>query len=850
MRKPKLFLIDANSFCYRAYFAIKELSTSYGQPTNAIYGFINMLKKILQRENPDYMGICFDVSRDTFRQKRFTEYKVHRPAMPDGLVSQIPLIKEIISAHNLSTFEYEGYEADDIIATISKRAKTAGLDVFIVSSDKDILQLVDKNVRVYNPQKDEGKIYDTEEVKTRFKIEPKRIVDLIALMGDKTDNIPGISGVGENTAVRLIEEFGDFEKIYTNLNKIKSEKLRSTLKEQKDNALLSKELATLDQDVPIKIDFESLKVAEPDYERLFKLYRNLEFRSLLRELPQDQFESRQSKLIFTDKKETLDRARKELMKTKAEFSFFVSTAEEVFFCHKEGEVIAVKNLELIKSILENTQTKKITYDFKKAVSNLMDRDINIKGEIFDIMIATYLLDPSRTNYSIEDIALQYLELATTNIKNQDQENATLIFSLKSILKDELEDKSLDELFYNVEMPLTSVLAKMEEAGVKIDKPFLKELSGDLEKRIIELVEKIYDVAGAEFNINSPKQLRGVLFEKLKLPIIKRTKTGPSTDEEVLRRLSKQHDLPRTILEYRQLVKLKSTYIDALPKLINTKTGKIHTSFNQTGTETGRLASSDPNLQNLPIKTELGRKIREAIIASKPENLLLSADYSQIELRFLAHLSADENLNSAFKKREDIHGFTASLIYDQPQENISQEMRDVAKRVNFGIIYGMSSYGLSKDLDISQETSQAFIDSYFLRYPKVKDYMQKQIDKAKKDGFVVTLLGRRRYIPQINSKNSSIRQFAERQAINTPVQGSAADLIKLAMIRLQEELENRKLNSKLILQVHDELVLEVPKKELSTMRTLVKDIMENVIKLSVPILVSIKVGKNWLDMEEV
>ena len=859
MHKPKLFLIDANSFCYRAFFAIRELVTSYGQPTNAIYGFVNMLRRILQEERPDYIGICFDVSKDTFRKQRFTDYKVNRPSMPDALVTQMPVIKEIISAYNLSIFESEGYEADDLIATISKQAVVKDLDVFIATSDKDILQLVDKNIKVYNPTKNEEKIYDRKEVKSRYGVEPKNIVDLIALMGDKTDNIPGVSGIGENTAVQLIEQFGNFKKIYTNLNKIKSERLRKALEQQRANALLSKELATLDEDVPIKIDLETLKLREPDYGRLFKLFRDLEFKSLLKDLPQNQFKSKTAKLISIDKKEELNKFEKRLMKEKKDFSFFISTIDtdnrlpevkEAFFCYKKDEVIAIKNLKSIKSILENPNTEKITYNFKKTMFVLANKNINVKGRMFDVMIAAYLLDPSKTGYSIEDMTLQYLGLPVLDNQGQKQENANLIFRLKSILEDKLKEKSLDQLFYTVEMPLISVLAKMEMKGVKIDEQFLKELSKSLEKRMIELIKEIYNVAGVEFNINSPKQLRGVLFEKLKLPVIKRTKTGPSTDEEVLRRLSKQHNLPKLILEYRQLVKLKSTYIDALPKLINPKTANVHTSFNQTGTETGRLASSEPNLQNLPIKTELGRQIRRAIIISQPDYCLLSADYSQIELRVLAHLSEDKNLISAFKKGEDIHKFTASLVYNQSREDISDQMRDVAKRVNFGIIYGISSYGLSKDLDISHEEAQSFIDAYFLRYPKVKDYMQKQINKARKDGFIVTLLGRRRYIPQINSKNSSIRQFAERQAINTPVQGTAADLIKLAMIKLQEELEKRKLDSKLILQVHDELVFEIPKKELSDMKTLVKDIMENAIKLSVPILVSIKVGRNWLDMEEV
>ncbi|MBM3251640.1 MAG: DNA polymerase I, partial [Candidatus Omnitrophica bacterium] len=816
MARPKLFLIDANSFCYRAYYAIRNLSTSYGQPTNAIFGFINMLKKILQDNDLQYLGICFDVGRKTFRQEQFSEYKLHRPAMPDELRSQMPLIKEIISAYNIPIFEMEGFEADDVIATLAKKAAKENLEVFIVSSDKDIFQLIDERVKVYSPNK-EGSVYDLDNFKSRFQVAPDKIADLIGLMGDATDNIPGVKGVGEKTAVSLLKQFGNLDNLFKNLDKVKSEKLRELLSQQKNQAVMSKDLAKLDKEVPLEFDQEQLKIKEPDYEKLFELFKKLELNSFLKDLPKTEQQKESVKLVRLEEKTKIEDFVKELEKKNKETAFLIALEEivvQVFISVDKKTVYSLRfaDLSKIASLFENKNIPKIVYDFKTTLILLKNSQINLEGIIFDTMLAAYLLDPAKSKYDIEDLAWQYLKIPAIDLGADVQSKVKLLLELRPILEKVLKERTQLELFYNVEIPLASVLAKMEISGIAVDREILEKLSEKVSTRLAKLVSQIYKEAKTEFNINSPKQLSKILFEDLKLPVVKRIKTGFSTDEEVLRKLADKHAIANNILEYRQLTKLQTGYIDSLPELINPNTGRVHTSFNQTVTETGRLSSSNPNLQNIPIKTDIGRQIRKAFVPGEKDYLLLSADYSQIELRILAHLSKAPDLIDAFKADKDIHKITAALIFNKKLDEIDEKMRDTAKRINFGIIYGMSSFGLSKDLGISQEEAQAFIDAYFLRYPKVKEYMQKQIELAQKEGFVKTLLGRRRYIPEINNKNFAVRQFAERQAINTPVQGSAADLIKLAMIDIQKEIENNKLESRLLLQVHDELVFEFPKKE--------------------------------------
>jgi len=897
MKKKRLFLIDGNSYCYRAYYAIKELRNSKGQPTNAVYGFLLMLKKLLATEGPDYLGVAFDLKGPTFRHKKFKAYKAKRKPMPDDLVLQMPLIKEMVSAYNIPIFEKEGFEADDILATIAKEISKKGIEVCIVTSDKDALQLVDENIKIYSAHK-EGLVYDRKAVMERFSdLGPEKVVEVMALAGDATDNIPGVRGVGEKTAVELIKEFGDIDNLYRNLGEIKSEVRRTMLADEEENARMSKDLATMDASVPIEIDVDSMQVSQPDSGKLLQLFKELEFKALAKELSSDDSRVRQEAQYKTiaDQK-AFDSFLKELEKQKAFVLDFETTSSKpleavpvgVSFCWKEGEAyyvaLAGKRqatsdkrqgidmeyvFKMLKPVLEDEKIKKIGQNIKYEKLVLAQQGIELKGIEFDTMVASYLLNPSKLNHNLDDLAFEYLDhkmismndiLGTGKKKiTMDQvpldkiseyscEDSDVTLRLEKVLSAKLFEKELDSLFREIELPLIEVLSEIERNGVKIDTALLKKASKDAEKELIELVKNIYKIAGGKFNINSPKQLSVILFERLGLPVIKRTKTGISTDVGVLERLSLEHPLPKEILRYRELSKLKSTYIDALPELVNKKTGRLHTSFNQTVTATGRLSSSNPNLQNIPIKTEQGRHIRKAFVG-EDNRYIISADYSQIELRILAHLSGDEELMQAFENDMDVHTHTASLIFGVKEKAVTPQMRSNAKTVNFGIVYGISAFGLSRGLSIDPASAQDFIDAYFERYPRVKLYMEDKIEEARDTGCVTTLFNRRRYIPEIKTGSAREQQQAERIAINTPIQGSAADLIKIAMIDIHCEMKKERLSSMMILQVHDELVFEVPKKELGLMQEMVKARMEGAVKLRVPIKVSVKHGKNWLETEE-
>jgi DNA polymerase I len=890
MPKKRLFLIDGNSFCYRAFYAIRSLTNSKGQPTNAIYGFNSMLGKIIKEEKPDMLAVAFDLKGPTFRHKKFDEYKIHRKPMPDDLVSQMAYIKELVHAHNIPIYEMQGYEADDVLATLAKKAEDKDIETFIVTGDKDALQLVDSHIKVYSTHKD-GLIYDTDKVKEVYGVGPDRMTDIMALMGDATDNIPGVKGIGEKSAIELISEFGSLEGLYKNIDKVKSDAKKKILADGKESAYLSKELATVDIDVPIEIDFKRLELKEPDQVRLLELYKDLEFKTLLKGLtPTKRLES---EYTLVDNEKAFDALLNDLKRSK-DFVFDTETTSEdpvlaklagISFSWEEGAAYYVGtceggnegrklDIELVirklKDIFEDDSIKKTAQNAKYDYIVLANYGIHVKGMTFDTMVASYLLNPSRLSHGLDDISFEYLSHKMTTpiqdligkgktaitmdkvdvekVSDYSCEDSDVTFRLKKILEKDISQKGLDELLYKVEMPLVEVLAEMEISGVSIDKEYLAGLSREMEKRLEKLTGKIYELAGEEFNINSPKQLSVILFDKMKLPVIRRTKTGLSTDEEVLTKLALSHPLPEKLLEYRELSKLKSTYVDSLPDLINPATNRVHASFNQTVTATGRLSSSGPNLQNIPIRTEEGRKIRKAFIASDKKSLILSADYSQIELRILGHLSGDANLVKAFKEGADIHAYTASLVFGVEEPDVTSDMRGMAKTVNFGIIYGMSPYGLSQSLKIDVNKAKEFIDSYFERYPEVRCYLESLIEEARLNGYVTTLLGRRRYIPEINSPDMRMRQFAERTAINTPIQGSAADIIKVAMISIHERLSKKALAAKMIMQVHDELVFDVPKGELDEVYRIVKDGMENIIKLKVPVEAHVEVGENWLEQE--
>lgn len=883
MKRQQLFLIDGNSFCYRAYYAIKMLSNSKGFPTNAIYGFVAMLRKIMQSESPDLLAFAFDLKGPTFRHEKYKDYKIHRKPMPDDLIVQIPYIKDILKAYNIPIYEKQGFEADDIIGTISLQAEKKGITTFIATGDKDALQLVSKKTKVYSTNK-EGLIYGEEEVKARFGTGPEHIIDIMALMGDASDNIPGVPGIGEKTAIELISEFKTLDNLMSNIDSLKSQSKKNMIKQNIDKAHLSRELATIDREVDIKIDFNDMQLKEPDTENLVKIFEELEFRKFAEEIaprhmPEGSYKYVSSKSEFDILLESLKKNR--------EWAFdFETTSTDPMdcdpvgaaFCFKDSEAAYVSLVEKsgafsekdyilknLKTIFEDASIKKIGQNIKYEKLLLQNLGIELKGICFDTMVASYLLNPSKPNHNLSDIAKEYLNLTMTDIdeligKGKSRitmagvgldditkyccQDSDVTFRLKSILENQLEDKGLDELFENIELPLIEVLSDMEFYGVNIDTDFLKDMSKTMQKRLDGLTKHIYKKAGTEFNINSPKQLAVVLFEKLKLPVVKRTKTGLSTDVDVLSTLALKHELPKAILEYRELSKLTSTYVDALPELINKKTGKLHTSFNQAVTATGRLSSSSPNLQNIPIKTDIGKKIRGAFIPSFKQGLILSADYSQVELRILAHLSGDNSLIEAFDEDIDIHMHTASLIFDCDEKDVDSTMRNQAKTVNFGIIYGMSPYGLSKELGIGPDMAKGFIDAYFSRYPGVQAYMQSQIEFAQENGYVLTMFNRRRYIPEIKSQNQNIRQFAERTAINTPIQGTAADMIKIAMIEINLKLKSRNSKVEMILQVHDELVFDLPENELETASDIIKKSMESVVKLKVPIRVNIASGKSW------
>lgn len=885
--RSRLFLIDGSSYIFRAFYAIGHLSNSKGLPTNAIYGFTQMLLKIIKEHKPDFLAIAFDSKGPTFRSEIYKEYKANRPTMPDALSPQIPYIKKIIEAYGIAILEFEGFEADDIIGTVAKRFENE-VDVIIITGDKDILQLVDDRIEVYDTMKE--KRFGVQDVKDRFGVLPEQVIDVMGLSGDPIDNIPGVPGIGEKTAIELIKNFGSIDNLLLNLDQIKKRGLKEKLKTYGDVARLSRELAKIKTDLPISFQLRDFTPSLPNLKALRELFKELEFNKLLKELPEDEDykQKRDYRLItdeisFTNLIKTLSAKRCfsiDLETTSAHpmwaeivglsISYSSGQAFYIPLNHKTQNGYKQLPLDLVlkrlKPLLEDFNVKKIGQNIKYEWIVFKRYNIDLQGIYCDTMIASYILNPTKHNHNLAEICREYLDRNIIEYKDvvgsggkaiqfdevdikkameYSCQDADLAFQLSEILLPKIEEEGFKDLFEQIEIPLITVLAKMEMNGVKIDINLLNEYSKELENQIQQKINRIYSLAGETFNINSSQQLGKILFEKLKLPVIRRTKTGYSTDVDVLTKLAMHHDLPLEILTYRNLSKLKSTYIDTLPKLIHPKTGRIHTSYNQTVTATGRLSSSDPNLQNIPIRAEEGNRIRQAFI---PEDgsVLVSADYSQIELRILAHLSQDETLLDAFRNNEDIHARTASEIFGTPIKQVTPSMRREAKAINFGIIYGMSPYGLSQQLGIDQKIAEDYINRYFMKYKGVYDYIQRSLEEAKKNGFVTTLFHRRRYLPEIQSTTTIIRQASERMAINTPLQGTAADIIKIAMIRIQKRIEELCLDSKMIMQVHDELVFEVPEEELQKAISMIKEEMESVIELSVPLKVSIHWGKNWAE----
>ncbi len=923
MSDKKLFLFDAYALIFRAYYAFinRPIRNSKGLNTSAIFGFTSTLDEIIRKEKPSHIAVVFDPPPPTFRHKMYKDYKATRLKTPEEIKLSVPYIKEIIRGYNINVIEIEGYEADDVIGTLAKKAEKEGFRVFMMTSDKDYAQLVSENIFIYKPGRSgsENEIIGVDEVKENFRVrDPRNVTDVLALWGDSSDNIPGVPGIGEKTAKSLIEKYNDLKEIYDHIDDLKG-KQKDNILQYRQQVDMSKKLVTIVVDVPVDIKINDLGIKEPDRKSLMKVFKELEFRTLasrilnienimsagdsaavqknlfesheIEESPEktadkDNIKTVKHNYYLTDTKSKREDLVKKLTKLK-EFSFDTETtsldvhqselvgmsfsfkAHEAYYVpvpadQKQAGDIATE----FKKVFSNDRIKKIGQNIKYDMQVLSNYDIQVNGELFDTMIAHYLIQPD-LKHNLEYLAANYLNYNPVSIeeligkkgKNQISmrsvdidtiseyagEDADLTWQLYKILADELKTNRMTELSERIEMPLIRVLSDMENAGFRLNTEDLNKFAIELRSQIINIEKEIFRLAGTEFNISSPKQLGEILFEKLNISGgTQKTKSKQySTGEEVLVRLKDKHDIVDKVLEYRALKKLLSTYVEALPKLIYNKTGKIHTSFEQAWVTTGRLSSKNPNLQNIPVREERGREIRKSFVASDKDHVLLSADYSQIELRLMAHLSKDENMIEAFMNNEDIHSATAVKIYNVSPENVTGEMRRKAKTANFGIIYGISSFGLSQRLNISRSEAKTLIDNYFNTYSRVKEYMDKSIDMAKNKGYAETIFGRRRYLKDINSANSFIRGMAERNAINTPLQGSAADIIKLAMVNIHKKLAG-KFKTKMILQVHDELIFDVNRTELDDIKKLVKYEMENAVKLEVPLITDTGIGDNWLE----
>jgi len=871
----KVVLIDGNSVAYRAFFALPLLNNDKGIHTNAVYGFAMMLEKILKEEKPTHILVAFDAGKTTFRHETFADYKGGRQKTPPELSEQFPYLRELLKAQGIAQYELENYEADDIIGTLSKQAEENNFEVRIVSGDKDLTQLASEKTTVLVTRKGVTDIekYTPEHIKEKYGLSPEQIVDMKGLMGDASDNIPGVPGIGEKTAIKLLKQYHSVENLLQSVDQVSGKKLQENLSTYKDQALMSKQLATIFREAPLDIGLADINYQSVNTEKLISLYKELGFQTFLEKMDSS-IQSEEQKLEAVEF-ECVKEITEEILQQNS--ALYVEIIEDNYhyapiiglgLVNDTGNyylpVDVVKSSSVFKAWLEDEKTKLAVYDAKRTIVSLQKLGMVVNGIDFDLLIASYLLNPSETIQDFSDVAKthHYNQVLADDIvygkgakrtSLTDKERAEpivrkalAIYHLKDRLIDELRENEQYELFIELEMPLTRILAKMESTGVAVDVNRLKEMGEEIKKRLNEIEGKIHQLAGEPFNINSPKQLGVILFDKLGLPIIKKTKTGYSTSADVLEKLQAEHEIVDQILTYRQLGKLQSTYIEGLLKVVNPEDGKVHTRFNQALTQTGRLSSTDPNLQNIPIRLEEGRKIRQAFVPSEKGWVMFSADYSQIELRVLAHISGDERLIDAFKQGLDIHTKTAMDVFHVSQDEVTSNMRRQAKAVNFGIVYGISDYGLSQNLGITRKEASQFIERYFKSYPQVKQYMQDIVQEAKQIGYVTTLLHRRRYIPEITSRNFNIRSFAERTAMNTPIQGSAADIIKKAMIDMAERLKTEKLQARLLLQVHDELIFEAPEDEVEKLKEIVPDVMEHALELKVPLKVDYAYGPTWFD----
>jgi DNA polymerase-1 len=885
----RFFIIDGHSQCYQAYYAISDLTSPGGVPVNAVYGFTNMLRKLLREQNPDYVAVAFDSGVPTFRHARYSDYKAHRKETPGDFAIQLPLIYKLLNAYNIPIYACEGYEADDLIGTLGKQAAQRGMDVYIVTADKDLEQLIDPHIKIYNARKDT--ILDLQTLKEEKGITPGQLTDLLALTGDSIDNVPGVPGIGPKTALELLQRFGSLEAILENVDQItggkREEKLRETLKTFAAQARLSKELVTINTHAPLELDVASCRRNGVNERALRSLFSELGFKSLLAQMgPIEDKGEVDYRIVNTQ--QGLKAFLEELKQTEA-FSLDLETTSlqvtearivGLSFSWKEGKAwylplmaplgdtpLDPKSLEELRPFLEDPKIKKIGQNLKYDYAVLKNYGIRLKGIAFDTMIASYLLSPTRRRHNLDELAMEYLSHPMTpitelighgkaqltmdkvelrRIAHYACEDADMAFHLAGVFRPLLEKEGLLKLFEEVEMPLVTLLAEMEHAGIRIDAPLLKAMSSSMEKKLESLKEDLFRQAGERFNVDSPRQIAHILFEKLGLEPTRHTKTGPSTVSQVLESLARRHPLPALLVEYRQLSKLKSTYIDALPRALSN--GRVHASFNQTVTATGRLSSSEPNLQNIPIRTDIGRQIRRAFIPSQEGLVFLALDYSQIELRILAHFSEDPALIKAFQEDRDIHAWVASQLYGVGSGQVNPEMRRTAKAVNFGIVYGLSPMGLSRGLGLSLEEARSFIEAYFNLFSGVRHFREVAVLEARQRGWVSTLLGRRRPIPGINSTNKQKRGMAERVAVNTIIQGSAADLIKVAMVKAHRRLEETASRARLLIQIHDELLFELPETELATTTPILQEVMAQALPLRVPIRVNTKVGKNWMEVE--